>query len=163
MQAPGWRAPKAADMVALLLPIGHGLRGLEVSTSQDTGLEVSTSQDLAWSIVGKKSGAHVEPLTSHGREGQGQPHVHLATSLLALGWIKLCRPDRSCSWAHGGATAFIQCGHEIRIFSGELLVPRPHLSDSPGFTPVHIPCQMEGREFCSCVVLVTMWSQETFT
>lgn len=35
---PRWRTPMAADMLALLLPIGHSLRGLEVSTPQDTGL-----------------------------------------------------------------------------------------------------------------------------
>lgn len=45
VQAPGWRVPKAADMVALLLPIGHGLRGLEASTSQDTGLVHSGKEE----------------------------------------------------------------------------------------------------------------------
>lgn len=43
--SPEWRAPMAADMVALLLPVGHSLRGLEVSTPQDTDLVHSGKEE----------------------------------------------------------------------------------------------------------------------
>lgn len=43
--SPQRRASMAADMVALLLPVGHSLRGLEVSIPQDTGLVHSGKEE----------------------------------------------------------------------------------------------------------------------